>query len=102
MGYRSYIDYYYNMPFAVKQAEFKFEYGSDIPTDVMNYIEISDEVKYKPDDLAFNNPADSMRVGEYECHIDWRKTGTDFKIVVEDTTKPEIKIKNCRTALEIA
>lgn len=93
MGYRSYIDYYYTMPFNLKQEEFTFEYGSEIPTDIRDYIDIIDEKKFKEEDVLMNNTSDVMKIGTYDCSIDWRKTSVDFKIVVKDTQPPEIKVE---------
>lgn len=102
MGYRSYIDYYYNMPFAVKQEEFKLEYGSKISNNIADYIEVTNEEKYHEDETVFHNSTDNMKVGVYDCRVDWRKTGADFKIIVEDTQAPEIIIKEEKIKIDYA
>lgn len=102
MGYRSYIDYHYNAPFAVKQAEFKYEYGSEIPKEVTEYIDITDEVKYKDEDVSFQNEADVMKVGKYDCKINWRKVESNFVIIVEDTQFPVIEIEKKEIKIKYA
>ena len=93
IGYYNYMDYFYNMPFVIKQDSFVFEYGETVSNDINDYIDITNDKKFHKEEIIFDNTADNMKVGTYDCYAKWRKTGVGFKITIEDTQSPIITLK---------
>lgn len=93
LGVYLYIDNNYIAPFEVND-EITIEYGDEIPEGFNNYIKVTDEKKFKKEDLVISNQTNNMKVGVYDCYIGWKKTEGVCKVVVKDTTPPVIKIKD--------
>lgn len=76
--------------FSLKSEEFVFEYGTEIPTDVENYVDCSSKIANA---IQLNLKKVENKVGTYNASVTYLDKTYKFKIKIVDNKKPKVKLK---------
>ena len=76
--------------FSLKKNVFTFEYGTFIPTNPDYYVNCSHNIK---DSIQLNLNKVQTKTGTYSASVTYINKTYDFKIIVEDNTRPHLDLK---------
>lgn len=90
-GYGVYYYFFFNNPRNFEVKDIKIEYGSEIPSSVLNYINLTD---ISEPDYTLDLSNVKKDIGTYNYTVSYGNTVKTGKITIEDTTAPEITFKD--------
>lgn len=81
-------------PFKLKDGEFVYEYGTDIPNDVKTYFDTTDEMQLEKATITLKLPEkeEPPKAGDYKGYLMWRDEIALFDFKIKDTKKPVIEL----------
>lgn len=90
-GYGVYYYFFFNNPRNFEVKDIKIEYGSEIPSSVLNYINLTD---ISEPDYTLNLSNVKKDIGTYNYTVSYGNTVKTGKITIEDTTAPVVTFKD--------
>lgn len=90
-GYGVYYYFFFNNPRNFEVKDIKIEYGSEIPSSVLNYINLTD---ISEPDYTLDLSNVKKDIGTYNYTVSYGKTVKTGKITIEDTTAPVVTFKD--------
>lgn len=90
-GYGVYYYFFFNNPRNFEVKDIKIEYGSEIPSSVLNYINLTD---ISEPDYTLDLSNVKSEIGTYNYTVSYGKTVKTGKITIEDTTAPVVTFKD--------
>lgn len=90
-GYGVYYYFFFNNPRNFEVKDIKIEYGSEIPSSVLNYINLTD---ISEPDYTLDLSNVKKDIGTYNYTVSYGNTVKTGKITIEDTKAPEITFKD--------
>lgn len=90
-GYGVYYYFFFNNPRNFEVKDIKIEYGSEIPSSVLNYINLTD---ISEPDYTLDLSNVKKDIGTYNYTVSYGNTVKTGKITIEDTTAPVVTFKD--------
>lgn len=90
-GYGVYYYFFFNNPRNFEVKDIKIEYGSEIPSSVLNYINLTD---ISEPDYTLDLSNVKKDIGTYNYTVSYGNTVKMGKITIEDTTAPVVTFKD--------
>ena len=90
-GYGVYYYFFFNNPRNFEVKDIKIEYGSEIPSSVLNYINLTD---ISEPDYTLDLSNVKKDIGTYNYTVRYGNTVKTGKITIEDTTAPVVTFKD--------
>ena len=90
-GYGVYYYLFFNNPRNFEVKDIKIEYGSEIPSSVLNYINLTD---ISEPDYTLDLSNVKKDIGTYNYTVSYGNTVKTGKITIEDTTAPVVTFKD--------
>lgn len=90
-GYGVYYYFFFNNPRNFEVKDIKIEYGSEIPSSVLNYINLTD---ISEPDYTLDLSNVKKDIGTYNYTVRYGNTVKTGKIIIEDTTAPVVTFKD--------
>lgn len=90
-GYGVYYYFFFNNPRNFEVKDIKIEYGSEIPSSVLNYINLTD---ISEPDYTLDLSNVKSEIGTYNYTVSYGNTVKTGKITIEDTTAPVVTFKD--------
>lgn len=90
-GYGVYYYFFFNNPRNFEVKDIKIEYGSEIPSSVLNYINLTD---ISEPDYTLDLSNVKKDIGTYNYTVSYGNTVKTGKITIEDTTAPVVAFKD--------
>lgn len=90
-GYGVYYYFFFNNPRNFEVKDIKIEYGSEIPSSVLNYINLTD---ISEPDYTLDLSNVKKDIGTYNYTVSYGKTVKTGKITIEDTMAPVVTFKD--------
>ncbi len=90
-GYGVYYYFFFNNPRNFEVKDIKIEYGSEIPSSVLNYINLTD---ISEPDYTLDLSNVKKDIGTYNYTVSYGNTVKTGKITIKDTKAPEITFKD--------
>ena len=90
-GYGVYYYLFFNNPRTFEVKDIKIEYGSEIPSSVLNYINLTD---ISEPDYTLDLSNVKKDIGTYNYTVSYGNTVKTGKITIEDTTAPVVTFKD--------
>ena len=90
-GYGVYYYFFFNNPRNFEVKDIKIEYGSEIPSSVLNYINLT---YISEPDYTLDLSNVKKDIGTYNYTVSYGKTVKTGKITIEDTTAPVVTFKD--------
>lgn len=90
-GYGVYYYFFFNNPRNFEVKDIKIEYGSEIPSSVLNYINLTD---ISEPDYTLDLSNVKKDIGTYNYTVSYGNTVKTGKITIDDTTAPVVTFKD--------
>lgn len=90
-GYGVYYYFFFNNPRNFEVKDIKIEYGGEIPSSVLNYINLTD---ISEPDYTLDLSNVKKDIGTYNYTVSYGNTVKTGKITIEDTTAPVVTFKD--------
>lgn len=90
-GYGVYYYFFFNNPRNFEVKDIKIEYGSEIPSSVLNYINLTD---ISEPDYTLDLSNVKKDIGTYNYTVSYGNTVKTGKVTIEDTTAPVVTFKD--------